>query len=563
MGVIKVSRSRSANRFWHIIDELDDRSSLTTAEVIEVLLGKRGFSESDSSKFLYPKLKHLSDPFRIPDMALAVERIEKALRRDERVLIYTDYDVDGMSSGALLYRFLVELGAQVEVFIPERQSEGYGLSLEGLEHSLEKGPIQLIIALDCGTTSIEEVDWVKSQGIDILIIDHHELAETIPAADAVVNPQRGETDQYLSTVGLIFKLCHAFLKAQGDPELFDLRSHMDYVALGTVSDLVPLVDDNRIMVYYGLKQLGITHHIGLQELMRVAKVRKVPDPSTIGFVIGPRLNASGRLTSAEEGWELLVTQDHSAARRIAQSLDALNRKRQKIELEAYEAAKMMASEMQEEERSHCLIVDSTDWHQGVVGIVASRLQRDYYLPSIVITVDEDGMGKGSARSIPGLSMMEALRAHSNYLKAFGGHSMAAGLEIEHSSVPEFRKAMNQWFAENTSDSDYQERLLADMSVPAQILDRELAEGLSTMEPFGQGNPAPVLVVRKVRMKSPPRYFGTKHIKFKAVADQNTFDAVGFGLGSGDVPEGPFDLAGHWEMDSFTGRPIFRISDWRW
>lgn len=560
---INEAAHHQGRKSWHVLTDhsADDPSA---NQIIRELLQQRGFGEEvEAEQFLNPRLKQLSDPFRIQDMDKAVERVEQALRGSERILIFSDYDVDGMSSGALMYRFLVDLGATVDVFIPERLSEGYGLSVEGLENAFGENPPSLVIALDCGTTSIEEIAWLKERGIDAVILDHHELADELPSAVAFVNPQRGETDHYLATVGIVFKFCHAFLKREGDPCLFDLRAHLDYVALGTVSDLVPLVEDNRILVHHGLRQMANTVHVGLQELMRIARVRRAPDPATIGFILGPRLNASGRLAAAHTGWQLLATRDPRQARQLARSLDQLNRDRQKIEQEAFEQARQEAETIMSNGEQHCLVVSGTGWHQGVVGIVASRLQREHYLPTVIITVDETGMGKGSARSIPGLSVMDGLRSCDDLLEAFGGHSMAAGLEIAPDKIDAFRGRLNEWFSGHAGDEHYQEKLVADMQLAAPSLTVALAEGLGKMQPFGQGNPAPLFVIEGVEFTSPPRVFASRHLKFNATCGGGTFNAVGFGLGQGPRPGGVFSVAGHWEMDDYTGDPVFRILDWKW
>lgn len=558
-----LSEGFTGRKNWHLLRDGQPLLS-ETGEIIRELLDQRGLqNDSEIESFLNPRLRELQDPFRLPDMEAAVRCLEQALKRDQRILIFSDYDVDGMSSGALMYRFLVALGAEVEVFIPERQSEGYGLSVEALENSFASGKPDLVLALDCGTNSTDEVNWMKSRGVGVVIIDHHELGEELPPADAVVNPQRGESDHYLATVGLVFKTCHAFLKSQGNSELFDLRSHLDYVALGTVADMVPLIEDNRILVHHGLKQMASTIHVGLQELMRVARVRRAPDPSTIGFILGPRLNASGRLAAASTGWELLATRDPGQARKLARTLDQLNRDRQRIEQEAYELARQDVERMMSDETWHCLVVAGQGWHPGVVGIVASRLQRDHFLPAIVITTDETGMGKGSARSIPGLSVMDGLRACQDELVTFGGHAMAAGLEIEEGKIDAFREKLNRWFAAHASEDQYQERLVADMKLPPAALTADLAKKLNQMEPFGQGNPAPIFVVEGVRMKSKPRVFSERHLKFLARIDEVQFDVVAFSQALGPRPGDEFSMAGHWEMDSYTGSPVFRMLDWNW
>ena len=549
-------------RSWIVSDRLVGTRESPEA-VLRRILANRGLNDAGSQDdFLNPKLKNLRDPFRLPDMDKAVGRVDEAILQGEQILIYSDYDVDGMSSSALLYRFLSHLGAKVRVFIPERQGEGYGLSIKGLERALADRDTDLLIALDCGTTSHEQVAQLNKSGIDVVILDHHELTATLPDAVAFVNPQRGEHDQLLATVGLVFKFCHAFLKMRGSPGLFDLRSHMDFVALGTVADMVPLLDDNRIFVRYGLEQMARTEHVGLRALMDVSGLRKDPTPGTIGFVLGPRLNASGRLSEAAVGWELLTTRDPGNARRIAMDLDQLNRERQRLEQEAHAQAEAMFAAQDEQENSHCIVVASETWHQGVVGIVASRLQKAHYRPAVVISIGAGGHGKGSARSIEGCSMMDALRANAPFLTAFGGHAMASGLEIQAGQIDGFRKALNHWFRTQATGTSYEERLHVDLELSPGCLTAGLADSLGELEPFGQKNSAPVIVVRNVSMGR-SRVMAEKHLRFQASSERTHFPVIGFGFAKGEQPVGNFDLAGHWGMDDFSGRPLFQMVDWQW
>jgi single-stranded-DNA-specific exonuclease len=537
---------------------------LRPADLIRRLLEQRGFqTQEEQEHFLRPRLKDLCDPLRLPDMPQAVARVKKALGRNENILIYSDYDVDGMSSSALLYRFLIKLGARVSVFIPERLSEGYGLSLIGLQRALLGGKPDLLIALDCGTTSVEAVTSLRGQGIDVMILDHHELPEGgLPPAQIVVNPQRGTEDHYLATAGIVFKFCHAFLKMEQREDLFDLKEHLDFVALGTVADLVPLEKDNRIMVRYGLEQMAATSHVGLKALMQAAGVRSAPSPSTVGYMLGPRLNASGRLAEALSGWKLLTTFDPLQASGIAKELDALNRERQRLEMAVVEEALLMVEALPQEQKKCCIVIASRNWHQGVIGIVASRLQRKNNLPCIVISIDEKGHGKGSGRSLPGCSMMDALRANSSYLSGFGGHPMAAGLEIEEKNIELFRESMNHWVEEEISKDVFVPSLAINMQMPGRSLTDEFARELQKLEPFGKQNESPVFCVNEVRVIGSPKFFGNNHIRFRAESEGNQFNIVAFGLASEALPSGPFELAGHWEIDDFNNRPSFRALAWR-
>ncbi len=551
------------SRRWVLVEGLQP-DGFEPEAIVETLLVQRGLETPEQQQhFLEPRLSRLCDPLRLPDIRPAVARVERALRDQEPILLYSDYDVDGMTSCAVLYRFLTRLGGRVTAFQPERLSEGYGVSFSGIERAVGSGPGPgLFIALDCGTTSIAEMRSLADRGIDAIIIDHHELTEELPTCCALVNPQRGKTDRYLATVGLAFKFCHALLKLRGEPKHFDLKEILDLVALGTVADLVPLEGDNRILVYQGLKRMPMTTHVGLKELMQTAGLRRPPTPATLGFVLGPRLNASGRVAAAALGFELLVTGDRSRAQALARELEGFNRHRQDLEQRAVEEAEEMLAAVFDPARDRCIVVASPNWHQGVVGIVASRLSKMFYRPAIVIAIDPSGHGKGSARGIEGFSLMDGLRGCSQHLKKFGGHAVASGLEIDAGRIDEFRRDLNQWLDTNSPESAYRETLRVDIRLPAHGLTEALALGLGKLEPFGQKNPTPVLWVEGLRFVTGPRTFGRNHLKMTLGNDRTEFDAVGFGFGSRAQPAEPFDVVGFWEWDQFTDRPGFRLLDWR-
>lgn len=512
---------------WVLPGSAPDSSGDVEA-VLAYLLKRRGFaSQDDRERFLSPRLKNLADPLRIPDMERAVRRIDAALLAQEQILIYSDYDADGMTSSALLYLFLRELGASVRVFLPDRMGDGYGLSEGGIQRILEDGQPRpsLVIALDCGTTSRTEVDTLNGLGIDVVIIDHHELPEKYPNAHALVNPQRSDHDRNMATVGLVFKFCHAFLKLKGDPGLFDLKRYLDLVALGTVADLVPLEDDNRIFVYQGLKKMAETENLGLQELMRTSGLKRPPTPSTLGFVLGPRLNASGRVAGAMLGWELLTTRDRARAMELSQQLDGFNRQRQKLEQDALEEAEASLGTVFDPEKDRCIVTASRDWHQGVIGIVASRLLRSYYKPSIVISIDENGKGKGSARGIDGFSLMDALRNCREHLIKFGGHAMAAGLTLGREDFPAFAPAFDAAVRELTGRDTFEPVIETDGSLESGYANAEVA-GMLQQQVWGAGFAAPLFLdeftVRNQRL------VGEKHLKLSLERGHQRFDAIWFG-----------------------------------
>lgn len=550
------------NKHWRVKHPRQE-NSLSADALVNILLEDRGYLTNEQREdFLNPRLQNLSDPLRIPNIRAAVERVEQALQRGEHMAIYTDYDVDGMTSAALLFRFLCTLGGSPSVFVPERLREGYGLTISGLERALADKKPHLLIALDCGTTSIAEIAHLRQQGIDVIVLDHHEIPAG-PQVDAIlVNPHLNGEEDYLASVGLVFKFCHALLKMRGTPEAFDLKKHIDLVALGTVADLAPLQGDNRILVKQGLRSMRQTTHIGLQELMKVAGLRRPPTPSTCGFILGPRLNASGRISQAESGWRLLITEDRAMARKLALELDSLNKQRQELEQRVMEQAEASLLETYDQENHRCIVVASRDWHPGVVGIVASRLQRRYYRPAIVISVAENGMGKGSCRTIDGCSIMDVLRGCSNLLEAYGGHEMAAGLSLKEENIAPFRTAANAWLAEHFTSKAFEEELEIDFELKSHEMDENLADALAQMEPFGRSNPAPIFMVRQAEILGTPRRIAQKHIRFRARVEGREFDAIGFGMANQEIPSRTPDLAGIWEMDEFTESTCLRLVDWK-
>ena len=338
-----------------------------------------------AADFLSPKLKRLSDPFLLPDMQAAVERAHAAIDRKERIVLFGDYDVDGVTSLTLLTRMLRAYGATPEVFLPSRIDEGYGLSPEGVARCIETYAPQLLIAVDCGTSSAAEIATLTAQGIEVVVIDHHECPATLPLCTALVNPKRADAPadfQYLCSAGLLFKFCHAMLKTRPLPE-FDLREHLDLVALGTVADIVPLIGENRVLVQKGLEIMERTRWVGLKALMEVAVVGAPLTPGDVGFKLGPRLNASGRLGTAQESLELLLTDDPQRGRALARDLDAQNRERQRVE-----KATLTEAEAQIDfapDRDAAIVVGASGWHPGVLGIVAARICRQYHRPTVRVT----------------------------------------------------------------------------------------------------------------------------------------------------------------------------------
>src|SRR6266853_4612900 len=403
---------------------------------------RKGFAtKGDVEEFLRPRLKSLSDPFLLPQIEMAVVRILAALDGHERVVLFGDYDVDGVTSLALLDEMLRAYGGAPELFLPLRMEEGYGLSYESVERCLEEHHPQLLIAIDCGTSSVEEIAVLKRRGVDVVVLDHHEPKSALPNCVAIVNPKIDPSSpfHYLCSVGIVFKLCHALLKKR-PLENFDLKSKLDLVALGTVADIVPLRGENRTFVQRGAIEIARSTRLGLKKLIEVSGVRPPILTEHIGFRLGPRLNASGRLSNAQRSLQLLLTQDEAEAASLAELLDKENRERQEVEKEIFRAADEQIAREFDPARDAAIVVGARGWHPGVLGIVASRISRKYHRPAIVIEFEENGIGKGSGRSIEGLNLVEALNRCSGSLQKYGGHEMAAGLTILEKDVDLFSEA---------------------------------------------------------------------------------------------------------------------------
>ena len=525
---------------------------LSVAPFIAELLVRRGFATApEAADFLDPRLKSLSDPFALTDMDRAVDRLLAAVDRQERIVLYGDYDVDGVTSLALLTRVLRAFGGKPECFLPLRADEGYGLSADGVARCIETFHPQLLVAVDCGTSSVAEIAALKADGVDAIVIDHHEIKGALPDCVALVNPKRGEGFHYLCSVGLVFKVAHALLKRRPLAH-FDLREHLDLVALGTVADLVPLQDENRILVKHGLLRLGRTNSVGLRELMDVAAVRPPLTPSDVGFKIGPRMNAAGRLGTAEEALELLLTEDRSRARTIAADLDVQNRERRSVEDQVLVQAEKQLAEWFDAERHSAIVVGGDGWHPGVVGIVASRLLRQHHRPSLVIGFDEQGMGKGSGRSIDGLSLVYALTKCGAHLEKYGGHEMAAGLTLRRESFEDFRDAFRDCAREILSAEQLQERLHLDVEITLGDINFELLAQYCSLQPFGMGNRQPTFFARGVTLAGEPRVMKEKHLSLLLRQGGDEYRAVWFGAVSEKLPRLPWDIAFNIERNEYQG-----------
>jgi single-stranded-DNA-specific exonuclease len=527
--------------------------------ILEHLIRQRGLPEGmDLEAYLNPRLKDLSDPFLIHDMRAAVERILAAIDQGQKICIYGDYDVDGVASITLMRRILMAYGLEPRHFIPRRGPEGYGLSTAALERCMSEGPKpDLLISVDCGTVSISEVAALRADGIDVLIVDHHEpLPGERPDCCALVNPKCGGGFTYLCAAGVVFKLGHALLKTR--PAEIDLKELIDLVAVATISDIVPMIGENRLMVRHGLKHLPNTLNPGLRALQDVTGMNGSATSMDVGFRIGPRLNAAGRMDVPEDALATLTTDCRRLARELAGKLDAYNKERQSHEtLIRREAVEMLASHF-EPARDPVIVLGSRSWHHGVVGIVASRLMRQFHKPTFIIAIDADGVGKGSGRSIEGVSLVEAIRACGDDLIAGGGHAMAAGLSIEESRIDSFRKNLAEYVLRNTTEEQRQPKLTYDAEISFDQLSLEFLASYDLLQPFGNSNPQPVFISRGVGLSRPPLHMKNHHLRFMLRQGYHEQDAVFFGGGEHPLPDPPWDVAFTIDRNTFRGRTTLQL-----
>ncbi|MBE2203633.1 MAG: single-stranded-DNA-specific exonuclease RecJ [Chthoniobacterales bacterium] len=518
-----------------------------------VLLTQRGHgSIAEAREFLHPKLKSLQPPEALPQMDVAAERVWAAVRAGRRIVLYGDYDVDGITSLALLARVLKAFGGKVECFLPLRVEEGYGLSPAGIERCCELHRPELLLAVDCGTTSVREIASLRSRGVEVIVLDHHEPGSERPDCAALVNPKCGNNFHYLCSAGVVFKLAHAMQKLSPVADL-DLRHYLDMVALATVADIVPLTGENRIFVRHGLQRMAATRWVGIAALMRVSGVSAPVRTSDVGFRLGPRINAAGRLGPAQEALRLLLTDDPDEAARLAANLDAHNRERQDVEKAVVRDAEQWVEQNFEAARDTTIVAGRRDWHVGVLGVVASRVMRQRHRPTFIVGFDASGQGKGSGRSIEGLSLVDLLNGCSDHLQKFGGHDMAAGLTMDEKAFPAFREAFETGARKLANAEILTPRLRLDAEIELPDLDFTLLEAQDFLEPFGAGNPQPVLYTRSVSPSGAPRTMKDKHLKFEFPVGRRRVPAVFFNAKASDLPRPPWDLAYTLDWNCWQGR----------
>lgn len=525
-------------------------------EISQILENRSINSEEEIKLFTNPSLDYLRNPFLMKDMEKAVDRIKGAIESKERIWIYGDYDVDGVSSTSLLLRYFKSINFDVKYYIPNRLEEGYGINKEAIEYINSEG-CDLMISVDCGITSVEEVEFARELGIDVIITDHHECQSEIPNAYAVVNPKQEDCNypfDMLCGCGIAFKLVQALT-----PEEIFKRTVYDYIeiaTLATICDIVPLVDENRIIVKNGLKAMKDGYNLGLSELIKVCGVDKEKIGSShIGFTIGPRINAAGRLGFSDLGVELFTSDNQDIAHEIALALDEKNNDRQMIEMKIHHEAEMIIKENPSYQDDKVIVLAHEGWQHGVIGIVASKLTEKYYKPTILMCI-EDGEATGSARSIKGFSIFDALNECSDILTKFGGHEQAAGLSIKAEYVPELRRRINESADLNLTEEDMIEEIKVEYELDEESANFDLIEELRKLEPFGMSNPTPKFILRDCILRD-MRFMGQnrQHIKLE-IEKNNVFECVGFnaahlidGLKNGDRVDVLFQL----DENTFMGK----------
>jgi single-stranded-DNA-specific exonuclease len=552
-------------------------AQLKISPLLAQCLINRGHDEPAAiENFLAPRLKNLADPFLLPNMAAAVERLLRARATNEPLVIFGDYDVDGVTSTALLVEALRGLGWLVNFYLPHRLDEGYGLSRDGVENCLKKFPVNLLLAVDCGSTAVETISWLREQDVDVIVLDHHQVSNPAPDAVALVNPQLSTLNSRLSTftelcsAGLAFKLAHALVKRGREIGLpgaadFDLKPLLDLVALGTIADIVPLTGENRILVSVGLEKLSATQRPGLIVLKEVAQCPATLGTYEVGFQLAPRLNAAGRLETAEEALNLVLAPDLKTALPLAQELDLRNRERQKIERSISEEAVGVVRSKFDAQNDFVIVEGRLLWHIGVVGIVASRVLQQFYRPTFIIGGEGEAW-RGSGRSIAGFDLAEALRACDDLLIKHGGHAMAAGVTIHPDKLDAFRQRLNKLARLALKPEDLQPPLRLDAEVALKDISIATLAELDRLKPMGQANPSVQFFARDVTQGRPSQRMGAEkqHVKMWVTDGAVTHECVWWGAGKTSLPEGRFDLAFAPQINEFNGRKTvqLKVLDWR-
>jgi len=540
------------------------------SSLLAQLMVNRGLGDPDAARFfLDAQLDAVHDPFLMRGMDVAVRRIVQAIQNGEKATIYGDYDVDGVTSAALMVHFFRELDVPLDYYLPNRMEEGYGLNDKALDTIKARGS-KLVITADTGITALSQVAYANKIGMEVIVTDHHQVAvEGLPDALAVLNPHQPECNypfKFLSGVGIVFKLAvgirRGLLDAGWDADkLPNLKKHLDLFTLGTIADMAPLVDENHVLTSHGLEALRTSVKPGVIALKSVVGIDGKVDSSSVGFGMGPRLNAAGRLGQPDRGLHLLVSSDLNEAMEMAKSLEALNEERKETQKWCFEEAEYLLERQVDLENENVIVLASENFHQGVIGIVAAKLAEKFYRPAILIALVE-GKGKGSARSIPSFNLVKAMTQCSEHLIQYGGHAYAAGLNIEEGRVDDFRKAMNKVGDEYLTEDCLVAELKVDSTLTMQDITQELYGEIESLEPFGQMNKVPIFISRDVRARD-VKFVGREdnHVRFRAFQGNQFRNVIGFNLAhafqSIDANQ-PVDIVYELHRNTWGGRNSIEI-----
>ncbi|HLP12625.1 MAG TPA: single-stranded-DNA-specific exonuclease RecJ [Flavobacteriales bacterium] len=536
-----------------------------------VLVARGILNKADAQLFFRPQLAHLHDPFLMAGMNQAVERLNKAIANNEKVLVFGDYDVDGTTSVALVYSYLLQYYNQLDFYIPDRYTEGYGISLKGIDYAADNG-MTLIIALDCGIKAHDKIDYAKQKGVDFIVCDHHLPGETLPDG-IILDPKRNDCNypyKELSGCGVGFKFMQAWTSANKKDES-RLMEFIDFCAVSIAADIVPLTGENRILAYYGIKKLNESPSLGLKTLLQVSKKEKEITITDLLFVIGPRINAAGRITSGRFAVELLISANEEKAMEFASLINENNIERRILDKKITQEALALIKENPGYEKSKTTVLYNAEWHKGVIGIVASRVTEHYYRPTIMLT-NSNGKATGSARSVKDFDVHAAIEQCADLLEQFGGHKYAAGLTIKTENIEPFRQRFEKIVSESITEDMLIPSIEVDGEINFDVLFEEMVEGLpkfyrilKQMAPFGPENFNPVFVAKGVMDAGYAKILGDSHLKcwlYQASNPQLRIDAIGFGLGHfyEKVRDGrPFDIAFSIEENEWQGKIKLQLS----
>ena len=542
--------------------------SLGVSESLANLMIQRNITSAlEAEAFFNPSLDYLHDPFLMKDMNLAVDRISTAVKKNERILVYGDYDVDGTTAVALMYSFLKDQYSNVDYYIPDRYKEGYGVSIRGLDYAYQNN-CKIVITLDCGIKAVEKVKYARTKGLDVIICDHHYPGEEIPRALAVLDPKQAACNypyKELSGCGVGFKLVHAFSRVHGIP-FSSIYHYLDLVAVSIASDIVPITGENRVLAYFGLKQLNESPRTGLREIIRESDITRSISVEDVVFKIGPRINAAGRMETGSKAVELLVSNDQRIASSISKEISNFNLERRTVDRSITTEAMRMISEDQRNVNSRTTVLFNPTWKKGVIGIVASRLIETYYRPTVILT-ESNGFATGSARSVQGYDLYQAIEACSDLLESFGGHMFAAGLTLKKENIKPFMERFERHVYNTITDDQLIPRVFIDTELLFSEINEEFFRFMSLFQPFGPENMSPVFISRNVFDTGTGRMVGSsgEHLKLDLCQEctgQKSFPGIAFSQANHfEYIRGgnPFDICYSLEMNEFRGNKNLQLN----